>query len=146
FLNELLSSKLITLEMVLAANLNENKIQCERVLPYLNKYARAYKMEDKKEIAHFLSQIGHESGFSITEENLNYSAKGMRRIFGCIKDPAQYNKNTDDCNLGRLRDKLWTQESLYAHSPKIWLIMFMPVEWVTMENLLGMVINTGGEG
>ena len=29
---------------------------------------------------------------------------------------------------------------------KIWLIMFMPVEWVTMENLLGMVINTGGEG
>ncbi|MEA4717695.1 hypothetical protein VBQ97_27530 [Klebsiella pneumoniae] len=118
FLNELLSSKLITLEMVLAANLNENKIQCERVLPYLNKYARAYKMEDKKEIAHFLSQIGHESGFSITEENLNYSAKGMRRIFGCIKGPAQYNKNTDDCNLGRLRDKLWTQESLYAHSPK----------------------------
>lgn len=50
FLNELLSSKLITLEMVLAANLNENKIQCERVLPYLNKYARAYKMEDKKKL------------------------------------------------------------------------------------------------
>ncbi|EBH9979181.1 glycoside hydrolase family 19 protein [Salmonella enterica subsp. arizonae serovar 40:z36:-] len=75
-------------------------------------------MEDKKEIAHFLSQVGHESGFSITEENLNYSAKGMRRIFGGIKGPAQYNKNTDDCDLGRLRDKLWTQENLYAHSPK----------------------------
>ncbi|WP_436892942.1 glycoside hydrolase family 19 protein [Siccibacter turicensis] len=118
FLDELLSSNLITLEMVLAANLNENKLQCERVLPYLNKYAKAYKMEDKKEIAHFLSQIGHESGFSITEENLNYSAKGMRRIFGCIKGPAQYNKNTDDCNLGRLRDKLWTQESSYAHKPE----------------------------
>ena len=118
FLSELLSSKLITLEMVLAANLNENKIQCERVLPYLNKYAKAYKMEDKKEIAHFLSQIGHESGFSITEENLNYSAEGMRRIFGCIKGPSQYNKNSDDCNLGRLRNKLWTQESLYAHNPQ----------------------------
>lgn len=112
------SSGLITLEMVLAANLNENKPQCESVLPYLNKYATAYKMEDKKEIAHFLSQIGHESGFSITEENLNYSAKGMRRIFGCIKGPSQYNNNTDECNLGRLRDKLWSQESSYAHKPE----------------------------
>ncbi|WP_226858894.1 hypothetical protein [Enterobacter cloacae complex sp. P30BA] len=118
FLDMLSSSNLITLEMVLAANLNENKSQCERVLPYLNKYAKAYKMEDKKEIAHFLSQIGHESGFNITEENLNYSAKGMRRVFGCIKGPSQYNKNTDDCNLGRLRDKLWTQESSYAHKPE----------------------------
>lgn len=118
FLDELSSSNLITLEMILAANLNENKSQCERVLPYINKYAKAYKMEDKKELAHFLSQIGHESSFSITEENLNYSAKGMRRIFGCIKGPAQYDKNTDDCNLGRLRDKLWTQESLYSHKPE----------------------------
>lgn len=118
FLDALSSSSLITLEMVLAANLNDNKTQCERVLPYLNKYSKAYKMIDKKEIAHFLSQIGHESGFNITEENLNYSAKGMRKIFGCIKGPAQYNKNTDDCNLGRLRDKLWTQESTYAHKPE----------------------------
>ena len=31
-------------------------------------------------------------------------------------------------------------------TPKIWLIMFMRVEWVTMENFLGMVINTEVEG
>ncbi|WP_336999325.1 hypothetical protein [Pantoea agglomerans] len=75
-------------------------------------------MKDKKEIAHFLSQIGHESGFVITEENLNYSGKGMRRIFGCKKGPKNYNKANDDCDLGRLRNKLWTQESTYAHHPE----------------------------
>jgi predicted chitinase len=111
-------SGLITLEMVLAANLGKNEPQCKKVLPYLNKYADAYSMKDKKEIAHFLSQIGHESGFVITEENLNYSGKGMRRIFGCKKGPKNYNKTNDDCDLGRLRNKLWTQEENYAHHPE----------------------------
>ncbi|UEG75481.1 hypothetical protein LKW31_05905 [Pantoea agglomerans] len=111
-------SGFITLEMVLAANLGKNEPQCKEVLPYLNKYADAYGMKDKKEIAHFLSQIGHESGFVITEENLNYSGKGMRRIFGCKKGPKNYNKANDDCDLGRLRNKLWTQESTYAHHPE----------------------------
>ncbi|MGK0738109.1 hypothetical protein ACSFCX_14950 [Yokenella regensburgei] len=111
-------SEIITLEMLLAANLGENKAQCEKVLPYINKYSCIYKIKGKKEIAHFLSQIGHESGFVLTEENLNYSAKGMRRIFGCIKGPGQYNTANDDCNLGRLRDKLWSNEALYAHKPE----------------------------
>ncbi len=111
-------SGFITLEMVLAANLGKNEPQCKEVLPYLNKYADAYGMKDKKEVAHFLSQIGHESGFVITEENLNYSGKGMRRIFGCKKGPKNYNKANDDCDLGRLRNKLWTQESTYAHHPE----------------------------
>ncbi|MGY3069037.1 hypothetical protein [Pantoea agglomerans] len=111
-------SGFITLEMVFAANLGKNEPQCKEVLPYLNKYADAYGMKDKKEIAHFLSQIGHESGFVITEENLNYSGKGMRRIFGCKKGPKNYNKANDDCDLGRLRNKLWTQESTYAHHPE----------------------------
>ncbi len=108
----------ITLEMVVAANLGANEAQCKKVLPYLNKYANAYGMQDKREIAHFLSQIGHESGFAITEENLNYSGKGMRRIFGCKKGPKHYNKVNDDCDLGRLRGKLWTHESSYAHHPE----------------------------
>lgn len=120
FLNAIttVESGSITLEMVLAANLGQNEPQCKKVLPYLNKYADAYGMKDKKELAHFLSQIGHESGFVITEENLNYSGKGMRRIFGCKKGPKNYNKTNDDCDLGRLRNKLWTQESTYAHHPE----------------------------
>ena len=119
FLGALSSTNdLITLEMLLAANLGKNKSQCEKVLPYINKYAKAYSIKVPKEIAHFLSQIGHESGFSVTEENLNYSAKGMRRIFGCVKGPTHYNKVTDDCNLGRLRNKLWSEESNYAHHPE----------------------------
>jgi predicted chitinase len=120
FLESLASSEteIITLEMILAANLGANEAQCKKVLPFINKYANAYGMKDHKEIAHFLSQVGHESGFIITEENLNYSAKGMRRIFGCKNGPKKYNSATDDCDLGRLRDKLWTQESTYSHNPE----------------------------
>ncbi len=42
----------------------------------------------------------------------------MRKTFGCKGGSRQYDKNTDDCKLGRLREKLWTQESKYAHNPK----------------------------
>ena len=34
-------------------------------------------------LAHFLAQAGHESGgFKLTQENLNYGAKGLRGLFG----------------------------------------------------------------
>lgn len=115
---DVISDEKITFEMVLAANLGLDAEQCKKVLPYLNKYANNYGMSNKKEIAHFLSQIGHESGFKITEENLNYSAKGMRKTFGCVKGPKHYNAQSDDCDLGRLRDKLWTKATDYAHKPE----------------------------
>lgn len=106
---------IITLEMIVAANLGLDTNQCQVVLPYVNKYAHSYNMTDKKEIAHFLSQIGHESGFKIVEEDLGrYSAKRMREIFGCKGGKDNYNRLTDSCLLGQLRVKLWTQESDYA--------------------------------
>ncbi|MDN0110118.1 glycoside hydrolase family 19 protein [Yersinia mollaretii] len=106
---------IITLEMIVAANLGLDTSQCQIVLPYVNKYAHSYNMTDKKEIAHFLSQIGHESGFKIVEEDLGrYSAKRMREIFGCKGGKDNYKHLTDSCSLGQLRAKLWTQESDYA--------------------------------
>ncbi|MGB6190430.1 MAG: hypothetical protein WBF70_17940 [Aeromonas molluscorum] len=111
-------AEIITLEMLLAANLQKNEGHCREILLYMNKYAYAYGLDDRKAIAHFLSQIGHESQFLAVDEDLNYSAPRMRQIFGCIKGPKEYNKLQDDCNLGRLREKLWTEESTYARNAK----------------------------
>ena len=41
-----------------------------------------YKINTPLRLAHFLSQCHHESaGFNVVEENLNYSAEGLRRTF-----------------------------------------------------------------
>ncbi|VEA72975.1 Predicted chitinase [Serratia rubidaea] len=111
-------SGLITLEMVFAANLNRNKSQCEKILPYLNKYAQAYNVKSKKEIAHFLSQVGHESQFNIVSENLNYSPKRMRKIYGCKGGEGKYDERNDSCIIGVLRGKLWSEEGKYAYHPE----------------------------
>ena len=42
-----------------------------------------YKITTERRVAHFLSQCAHESaGFKRLEENLNYSAKALRAVFG----------------------------------------------------------------
>lgn len=42
-----------------------------------------FKISTPLRLAHFLSQCSHESGnFTIFKENLNYSAQGLRKIFG----------------------------------------------------------------
>jgi putative chitinase len=42
-----------------------------------------FKINTPTRLAHFLSQCSHESGnFTIFRENLNYSADGLRKIFG----------------------------------------------------------------
>jgi putative chitinase len=41
-----------------------------------------FKIDTPIEVAHFLSQCGHESGgFKLVQENLNYGAKGLLGIF-----------------------------------------------------------------
>ena len=41
-----------------------------------------YNIKNPLHLAHFLAQIGHESGnFQYVSENLNYSADGLRKIF-----------------------------------------------------------------
>jgi predicted chitinase len=112
------TTEIITLEMVYAANLRSNINQCKAILPYLNKYAKSYGMNSSRVIAHFLSQIGHESGFRSTTENTSYSAIRMRQIFGCKGGSKNYERASDSCRLGELRTKLWTHESDYARKPE----------------------------
>jgi putative chitinase len=49
-----------------------------------------FSLDSNIRLAHFLSQCAHESGnFKVFTENLNYSAKGLRSIFGkYFKDDA----------------------------------------------------------
>ncbi|WP_286785760.1 MULTISPECIES: glycoside hydrolase family 19 protein [Pseudomonas] len=107
---------IITLAMLRAANPSGSNELHEEILPFLNKYARIYNLISSKEIAHFLSQISHESHLKTVSENLVFSPKNMRKTFGCKQHFGQitYNADTDECNFGRLREKLWTEESTYS--------------------------------
>lgn len=45
--------------------------------------ARKFGISSIERLCHFLAQCAHESGrFTVTEENLKYSANGLRRVFG----------------------------------------------------------------
>jgi putative chitinase len=49
----------------------------------LNTLCAKYRINTTNRLAAFLAQVGHESGgFIFTAENLNYSAKGLRSVFG----------------------------------------------------------------
>ena len=52
------------------------------ILPPLNEVLEFYEINTPKRISMFLAQVGHESaGMSVMEENLNYSAQGLNKIF-----------------------------------------------------------------
>jgi predicted chitinase len=111
-------TSLITMEMLQITKPSSDSSYYEEILPYLNEYADAYEVNTPIRIAHFLAQVGHESGFRVRSEDGNYSATRMREIFGCVGGKKNYNKATDECSLGRLRDKLWTDETTYANNPR----------------------------
>jgi len=48
----------------------------------LNEVLPTYQIDTPERIASFLAQCGHESaGFTVLQENLNYSAEGLNKIF-----------------------------------------------------------------
>ena len=55
----------------------------DSVIAQIPEVMTKFKIDTAIKLAHFLSQCGHESGgFKVTQENLNYGAKGLRGIFG----------------------------------------------------------------
>ncbi|WP_423369141.1 glycoside hydrolase family 19 protein [Burkholderia sp. LMG 32019] len=111
-------SQLITLAMLMAVESSNSIEYYQNILPYLNKYASIYKINKPKRIAHFLSQSSHESHLRATEEGLSYKPQGMRKTFGCKGGKKNYDEKCDDCKHGRLRDKLWSEETYYAYNPE----------------------------
>lgn len=107
---------LITAPMVRIAVPNIDNAYVNEILPYLNHYAHAYSINTNLRIAHFMAQIGHESGFRPTEEKVSYTAPRMRAVFGCAGNSNGYDTHTDDCRVGvhKIRPLLWTNESYYA--------------------------------
>lgn len=74
----------VTLELLQHMCPKTKRSVLEGYIEPLNTVANYYEMTaNPARLAGFLAQIGHESGgFNFIKENLNYSAKGLRSIFG----------------------------------------------------------------
>lgn len=54
----------------------------ESVITQIPDTAKKFNITNPLRLAHFLAQCGHESGgFKLVQENLNYSADGLKKIF-----------------------------------------------------------------
>jgi putative chitinase len=72
----------ITLERLCKINKNKNARDCEYYIKAFNKVLPSYQISTALRLAHFFAQIIHESGnLHFKEENLNYSAQALRRVF-----------------------------------------------------------------
>lgn len=75
--------KMLTYDQLLKINGNKNSDMCKYYIDALNKVLPTYQINTKLRLCHFLAQIIHESGnLKYKSENLNYSAKALRSVFG----------------------------------------------------------------
>jgi putative chitinase len=85
---ESISAKTVITEPLNIANSGPLKLENLRghipdtVIAQIPDVAEKFQINTPLRLAHFLAQCGHESGgFRATQENLNYSAKGLMGIF-----------------------------------------------------------------
>ena len=75
--------EMLTYDQLLKINGNKNPEMCKYYIDALNKVLPTYQINTKLRLCHFLAQILHESGnLKYKSENLNYSAKALRSVFG----------------------------------------------------------------
>lgn len=74
----------LVIDDVSGLNLNNLKGKVpDGVIAQIPECAAKFQINTPLRLAHFLAQCGHESaGFKATQENLNYSAAGLNKIFG----------------------------------------------------------------
>lgn len=73
----------LSLDQLYEINGKMYKDKCEYYLEALNLTLPEYQINTKLRLCHFLAQIIHESGhLKYNQENLNYSAKALRSVFG----------------------------------------------------------------
>lgn len=73
----------LSLDQLYEINSKMYKDKCEYYFEALNLILPEYQINTKLRLCHFLAQIIHESGhLKYNQENLNYSAKALRSVFG----------------------------------------------------------------
>lgn len=79
---EILKAIMPNVEKNIKNNPNFKGYDLDRIVGYMNKFAAEFDINPPARWAQYLAQIAHESGeLRYTEENLNYSAEGLLKVF-----------------------------------------------------------------